>query len=156
MNKKSLLSALFAIVILISLPSFVIAEPKVHTVEMITEGGKKLFVPDFLEVSVGDIVRFVNISGNHNTESIKGMIPQGAESWRSNISETFELTIQKEGVYAYKCTPHLQKRMVGVIVAGNPAINLREAHKVAMGAKFSPKVSNAFAELLERIKTPTQ
>ncbi|MEM9063594.1 MAG: plastocyanin/azurin family copper-binding protein [Pseudomonadota bacterium] len=103
---------------------------KLHVVEMITEDGQKLFSPDLLKVDVGDEVQFINVSGNHNTESVEGMIPDGAEPWLSELRETFTVKITHEGVYGYKCTPHLKNGMVGVIVAGDPTVNLAEARAV--------------------------
>lgn len=83
-----------------------VAEPKTHTVEMITDKGQKIFAPMYLKVAVGDTVRFVNASTNHNTESMRGMIPEGAARWNSKLEKTFDLKVTHEGVYAYRCTPH--------------------------------------------------
>ena len=106
------------------------AQSQFHTVQMISEGKDKIFVPDFLVVDVGDTVRFINVSGHHNTESIKGMIPDGAKHWKSEIDQTFDLKVTHEGVFGYKCTPHYNQRMVGLIVAGNPDVNLNQAKAV--------------------------
>ncbi|MEM7269396.1 MAG: pseudoazurin [Pseudomonadota bacterium] len=108
----------------------VLAAGKTHIVEMITEPGAKIFVPDLLKVEVGDKVQFVNLSGHHNTESIDGMIPDGAEAWISDIDETFTIKITHEGVYGYKCTPHYENGMVGLIVAGDATVNLEQAKTV--------------------------
>ncbi|KIC35700.1 hypothetical protein RA27_22600, partial [Ruegeria sp. ANG-R] len=62
------------------------AQPQVHVVEMMRGN---LFSPKFLEANVGDIVRFVNVSGSHNSESIPGMIPDGVAPWKSKLRKTF-------------------------------------------------------------------
>ncbi|MEM7189826.1 MAG: pseudoazurin [Pseudomonadota bacterium] len=130
MNRRSTIFALAAAALTAAFGGRALAERKVHTVEMITEPDGKFFVPDLLRVEVGDEVRFVNISGNHNTESVEGMIPEGAEPWVSDLNETFTLKITHEGVYGYKCTPHYLNGMVGVIVAGDASVNLDAAKAV--------------------------
>ena len=132
--------------IIVFQPINVAAEQGVFIVNMITEKGKKLFLPDYIEVSVGDTVRFVNVSGNHNTESMRSMIPEGAARWKSNIGKQFDLSITHECVYAYRCTPHYRQAMVGLIVAGNPHTNLDKAKQVYT----IPKAANVFDKLFAR------
>ncbi|MEM7441376.1 MAG: plastocyanin/azurin family copper-binding protein [Pseudomonadota bacterium] len=110
-------------------------EAKTHIVEMVSKGARKIFEPQYLEVAVGDTVRFVNLSGTHNTESVDGMIPDGVAPWKSKLKETFDLTITHAGVYGYICTPHLSKAMVGLIVAGDPSGNLEAAKAVRVGKR---------------------
>lgn len=141
--------ALGRILVLVSLliqPSNAAAERRVFVVEMITEQGKKLFVPDYVEVSVGDTVRFVNVSGNHNSESMRSMIPEGAVGWKSKLGAQFDLKITHEGVYAYRCTPHYRQAMVGLIVAGDPHTNLEKLKQVYT----IPKVAEVFDTLFAR------
>ncbi|MEM6663294.1 MAG: plastocyanin/azurin family copper-binding protein [Pseudomonadota bacterium] len=111
---------------------------------MITEPGAKLYSPDLLKVAIGDQVRFENISGHHNTESIEGMIPDGAQPWISGIDETFTVTITHEGVYGYKCTPHYENGMVGLIIAGDGTVNLDQAKAV----EHPVRAANLFEILL--------
>jgi pseudoazurin len=67
----------------------------------------------------GDTVTFVNMAG-HDTESIEDMIPEGAKPWKSKLGEeSFTITMEKEGAYIYKCTPHMSTGMVGAIIVGN-------------------------------------
>lgn len=122
------------------------AEPRIFEIQMISEGGEKLFVPEYLEVSVGDTVRFVNVSGNHNTESMRGMIPEGAAHWKSKLRATFDLKISHDGVYAYRCTPHYRQAMVGLIVAGNPHANLEEAKQAYTISKVAEVFDRLFAK----------
>ena len=46
---------------------------------------KMVFTPDIIEVNVGDVVRFVSAQKGHNSASIKGMLPDGAEKWKGKI-----------------------------------------------------------------------
>ena len=43
------------------------------------------------------------------------MIPEGATPWVGALSQDVEVTLTKEGVYVYQCTPHNMMAMVGVI-----------------------------------------
>ena len=67
----------------------------------------------------GDTVKFTGMTG-HNSESIDGMIPEGASKWSSKMGEEgFTVTLDKEGAYVYKCTPHMTTGMVATIVVGD-------------------------------------
>ncbi|MEM7377013.1 MAG: pseudoazurin [Pseudomonadota bacterium] len=106
------------------------ATERIHTVGMWTEGAHKFYDPAFIRAQVGDAVRFINISGHHNTESIRGMLPDGVSPWNSALDTTFDLTLTHEGVYGYKCTPHYEKAMVGLIVVGDASVNADSARAV--------------------------
>ena len=67
----------------------------------------------------GDTIKFTGMTG-HDTASMEGLIPEGATPWRSKLGEEgFVVTVDKEGAYVYKCTPHITTGMVGVIVVGD-------------------------------------
>jgi pseudoazurin len=93
-----------------------------HTVEMKNkgEGGMMVFEPSVVNVAVGDTVKFVSTNPGHNSESVEGLIPEGATPWKGAIGQDIEVTVDKEGVYVFKCAPHQPMSMVGVIVAGKP------------------------------------
>ena len=77
------------------------------------------WVPLVLFAQPGDTVTFVNMAG-HDTAALDGMIPEGAEGWQSKMGEeAFTITVEKEGAYIYKCTPHISTGMVGAIVVGD-------------------------------------
>ena len=65
------------------------------------------------------------------------MIPTGAESWDSGMSQEITITFTEEGTYVYQCTPHLMMAMVGVITVGNPETNLNSVKEVAVETKAS-------------------
>lgn len=69
-------------------------------------------------VTVGDTMRWVWVSGSHTTTSTT--IPSGAATWNSPITSTvtsYEYKVTKAGTYNYKCTPHTGMGMVGSFVA---------------------------------------
>ena len=70
----------------------------------------------------------------HNTESLEGLIPEGAEMWSSKMSENYSHTFTQEGIYIYKCVPHFGAGMGGAIIVGEP-VNLEQIKAVdAKGA----------------------
>ena len=94
-----------------------------HTVAMKNvgaDGGIMVFEPAVLRVNVGDTVHFEPTDPAHNSESVPGLTPAGSVTWKGTMNEKISVTLDKEGVYVYQCTPHLPLAMVGVIVAGEP------------------------------------
>lgn len=112
-----------AVILAIAAPMTIpgLAAAETHEVKMLNKDPddrkiRNVFIPSLLRIKPGDTVRFVSVDKGHNTESIKGMIPDGAEKWKSKISKDFELTFEKPGVYGYRCTPHYALGMVGVVI----------------------------------------
>ena len=116
-----------------------------HQVQMLNKGdkGAMVFQPDFIKAAPGDTVTFVPTDKSHDAESIKGMIPEGAEPFKGKMSEEIKITVNAEGVYGVKCTPHYGMGMVALIVVGTPA-NLEAAQAV----KHPGKAKKVFADLL--------
>jgi pseudoazurin len=96
------------------------AEPVTHTVTAnITS-----FDPMVVFARPGDSIRFTNMAG-HNTQSLPGMIPEGAQAWESQLGENYSLTLDVPGAYVYKCAPHASAGMIAAIVVGTvPPENL--------------------------------
>ena len=97
-----------------------------HEVKMLNSGteGYMVFEPAVLKVEVGDTVTFKATDMAHNSASIEGMIPEGANSWNGAMSRDVTVTVNKEGVYVYQCTPHSMMAMVGVIQVGGSSSNM--------------------------------
>src|SRR5262245_14337227 len=88
-----------------------------HTVSMKGTGTQVMqFDPDFLKIAAGDTVTFTPEDAGHNVESISG--PEGSEPWAGSLDRELTVTFAVEGLYAYKCPPHLENGMVGLIQVG--------------------------------------
>ena len=61
------------------------------------------FDPQITFAQPGDTVTWTDMPA-HDTASIEGVIPEGAEPWRSKMGENFTVTVEKEGAYVYQCT----------------------------------------------------
>jgi len=106
----------------------------------------RVFVPDIIYIQPGDTVGWINMT-SHNSASVEGLIPEGAEAWQSQLGENLKLSLDKEGVYGYVCQPHIGFGMMGVIVVGNPT-NLEAATKYAQ-EKYT---GTPFARLIGKLK----
>ncbi|MFD2180058.1 pseudoazurin [Veronia pacifica] len=100
------------------LPAFSIMAAE-HEVKMLNGGpeGAMVFSPAYLKINVGDTVKFVPTDIGHNSESI--FSPDGGASWKGELNKPVSATFDKEGVYAYQCTPHAIMAMVGIIQVGD-------------------------------------
>ena len=121
-----------------------------HEVKMLNKGekGAMVFEPDFLRVEPGDTIKFIATDKGHNAESIKGMLPDGAAEFKGKINEEVVYTIDQEGVYGIKCTPHYAMGMVMLIVAGEPG-NAEAAQSVRQPGKAKGVFDDLFAQLAE-------
>jgi len=93
--------------------------------------GATNFTPMHLFVQPGDTVQWKNMT-IHDTQSMDGLIPEGAEPWKSNIGQELQITVTAEGVYIYKCNPHYPNGMVGAIIVGE-ANNMDQIEANAKG-----------------------
>ena len=121
-----------------------------HEVRMLNkgpEGQPMQFDPAFLKIAPGDTVTFVATDKGHNSETILGMIPEGAETWKGKMNEEIKVTFSTEGIYGYKCTPHFGMGMVGLIQVGESTENL----DAAQTAKLPGKAKTRMAELMAQV-----
>lgn len=75
------------------------------------------FVPSIVTIKPGDTVKWSTMAA-HDTVSVEGMIPEGAQGWKSQMGEDFSVTLETPGAYVYKCSPHVSLGMTGVVVVG--------------------------------------
>ncbi len=80
--------------------------------------GARVFEPALVKVQPGDTVNFTAADRGHDVKSVDGMIPDGAEAFKSGMSENLKVTFTKPGVYVFECSPHVSFGMVGAVVVG--------------------------------------
>ncbi|MEM1387839.1 MAG: pseudoazurin [Pseudomonadota bacterium] len=123
-----------------------------HTVEMLNKHPddpslRMVFNPRILSVEAGETVLFTSVDKGHNSESIDGMLPEGAEEWKGRISQDVTVTFDKPGIYGVQCTPHLSMGMVAlVIVEGEGKLDNMEEAK---GARLRGRAGRVMEELWE-------
>lgn len=121
-----------------------------HEVRMLNkgpEGQPMQFDPAFLKIAPGDSVTFVATDKGHNSETILGMIPDKAETWKGKMNEEIKVTFDVEGIYGVKCMPHFGLGMVGLIQVGDSTENLNAAQT----AKLPGKAKTRMAELMAQV-----
>ena len=120
-----------------------------HEVKMLNSGveGFMVFEPAVVKAAVGDTVTFKATDMAHNSASIEGMIPEGANAWNGAMSQDVTVTVNKEGVYVYQCTLHSMMALVGVIQVGGSLSNMD-----AIQAKVA-SVKAGFVTNKERLDT---
>lgn len=94
-----------------------------HVVKMLNSGSDgqfMVFEPSYLEVEIGDTVRFVATDPAHNAQTIPEIWPEGAAMFKGEMSKDVTLRIEKPGVYGVKCLPHYPMGMIALVVAGDP------------------------------------
>ena len=66
---------------------------------------KMVFSPNLLKVAVGDTVSFLPEDKGHNSEIIKGMLPDGAEKWKGKLNKQVETVIFVSGILKPQAAP---------------------------------------------------
>jgi pseudoazurin len=120
-----------------------------HEVQMLSKGPedqRNWFEPAVVYAEPGDTIHFVPTDKGHNSTAV--VVPDGAEAWNGKLSQEVTVTLAVPGLYAYKCTPHFGLGMVGLIVAGDPSVNL----EVVKGAKYPGKARAVMAALLKEVE----
>ena len=125
-----------------------VAGAETFEVRMLNKGeeGAMVFEPAFVKAQPGDVVKFVPVDKGHNVEAIGGMLPEGVEGFKTKFNEEFDLTVEAEGVYGVKCTPHYAMGMVALIQVGAP-VNLDAAAAVAQKGKAKARMADLIARV---------
>ena len=81
------------------------------------------FSIEVVNIDVGDTVEWLPKNKGHNVEFLAG--PDMADlPPKSNMNEFHSVRFDKQGVYLYGCTPHLNMGMLGLVLVGNDLHNI--------------------------------
>jgi pseudoazurin len=118
-----------------------------HEVKMLNKGekGGMVFQPDFVKAAPGDTIKFLPTDKGHNVESIKGMLPDGIDKFKSKFNKEYTLTVEKDGLYGVKCSPHYGMGMIALIAVGTPE-NEDEAKAVKHRGNAKKRFADVFSE----------
>jgi pseudoazurin len=114
-----------------------------------SDGKLMVFEPSFIAIKPGDTVKFVAADKGHNAESVAGMLPAGAKPFKGRINEEIAVRFTQQGLYGYKCLPHVGMGMVGLIQVGNAA---NKTDAAAGAAKLPGLGKKTMAALLPRAR----
>ena len=133
---------------------FTVDTAKAETVEvemLNMKGGQMMvFEPAVVHIESGDSVRFVATDKGHNAQAVPGMVPDGGEDFQVPYNVDKEITFEADGVFGYKCLPHYSMGMVGLVVVGEPDVNIDAVREAAKGAPG--KADDRFAQYLDQAK----
>lgn len=118
-------------------------------VQMLNKGeaGAMVFEPALVNVAVGDTVTFLPTDKGHNAETIKDMLPEGAEPFKGVMGKEVVVTFTVPGAYGIKCAPHYAMGMVGLVVVGDAPANLDAVKAVKNPKKAQERLDAEFALL---------
>lgn len=122
------------------------AEFEVQMLNQGPEGQRNWFEPAIVRAEPGDTIHFVATDKGHNSAAV--VVPEGAEKWNGKLSQDISVTLDVPGLYSYKCTPHFGLGMVGLVVVGDPSVNLEAVEK----ARYPGKAKQVMATLLREVK----
>ncbi|KGJ09874.1 pseudoazurin (plasmid) [Paracoccus versutus] len=139
------LAAAAAALLALAAPAFAAT----HEVHMLNKGesGAMVFEPAFVRAEPGDVINFVPTDKSHNVEAIKEILPEGVETFKSKINESYTLTVTEPGLYGVKCTPHFGMGMVGLVQVGEAPDNLDAAKTAKMPKKARERMDAELAQV---------
>lgn len=118
-------------------------------IKMLNKGaeGAMVFEPSFVKIAPGDTVKFVPTDKSHDVQSIKEMMPEGAEPFKGALNKGLDVTLTEPGVYGVKCTPHFSMGMVALIQVGDDPANLDAAKSFKLPKKAQERMDKAFEQV---------
>lgn len=86
------------------------------------DGAAMVFEPGFVRAAVGDTIKFVPVDKGHFVQNFPGMWPEGVAEVKGKMNEELVVTMDKDGLYAFKCAPHFPMGMVALVQVGNAPV----------------------------------
>jgi pseudoazurin len=96
-----------------------------HIINMLNkgaDGSPMVFEPSFVRAAVGDTVKFVPVDKGHFAVALPGMWPKDVAEAKGKINAELVVTLDKDGLYAFKCTPHYAMGMVALVQVGTAPV----------------------------------
>lgn len=107
------------------------------------------FEPDFVTLSAGDELSFVNSRSDHTVHSVAELWPEGEPLIKIAHKKEVTVRLTREGFYGFRCNRHGQYGMVMLVIVGNPG-SARMLLSIVREMKAKPKERAGFARLIER------
>lgn len=146
-NKTAKFASLAIIAGLFAFPALS-AEIEVKMLNKGSDGQAMVFEPATVKAAVGDVITFVPVDKGHDAAAVKEMIPEGVADFKGKMNETVKVTVDKEGAYVIKCTPHLGMGMIALVVVGDaPPANLDVVKNGKLPKKARDRLNAEIAKL---------
>ena len=119
------------------------------TIEMLNKLDNEymVFSKKIVYIDSGDTIFWKAIDKGHNVEFVESAVPAGVKAFKSKLNQDAEYKFNIPGIYAYWCTPHKTRGMIGFVIVGNDLSNFNEVSK----AKFLGKSKKIAKTILEQI-----
>lgn len=110
------------------------------------------FSPRLVRAKVGDTIRFVPSSPEHEVASIETMLPEGARGFASEPGEAVSYVVPEPGIYGFQCVPHYAAGSIGIIVVEGEGMtaNLEDARTADHPGRANEEFFEVFAEAERR------
>tara|TARA_Y100001934_G_scaffold258759_1_gene329293 strand:+ start:1152 stop:1580 length:429 start_codon:yes stop_codon:yes gene_type:complete len=86
---------------------------------------------EVVRIEVGETIEWLPKNKGHNVEFLAGpkmdLLPK-----TSNIDEVHSVVFKIPGVYLYRCTPHGNMGMLGLIIVGNDFHNIEKVKEIEL------------------------
>ena len=86
------------------------------------DGAAMVFEPDFVRAAVGDTIKLVPVDKGHFAVPLPKVWPADVPPIKGKVNVELVFTVEKEGTYGLKCTPHYAMGMIALIQVGNAPI----------------------------------
>lgn len=123
------------------------AEIEIKMLNKGADGQAMVFEPAAVKANVGDVITFVPVDKGHDAASIKELVPEGVAEAKGKMNETLKVTVDRQGAYVFKCTPHFGMGMVALVVVGDQPANLDAVKAGKMPKKARDRLDAELAKL---------
>ncbi len=123
------------------------AEIEIKMLNKGADGEAMVFEPAAVKANVGDVITFVPVDKGHDAASIKDLLPDGVAEAKGKMNEALKVTVEKEGAYVFKCTPHFGMGMVALVAVGDAPSNLNAVKEGKMPKKARDRLDAELAKL---------
>lgn len=123
------------------------AEIEIKMLNKGADGQAMVFDPAAVKANVGDVITFVPVDKGHDAASIKELVPEGVAEAKGKMNETLKVTVDRQGAYVFKCTPHFGMGMVALVVVGDQPANLDAVKAGKMPKKARERLDAELAKL---------
>lgn len=142
MIKSMLLGAAFLVA---AVSGATAAEHVINMLNKGADGSAMVFEPAYVKAAVGDTVKFVPVDKGHFAVALPGMWPEGVAEAKGKMNQEFTVTLEKDGIYGFKCTPHYAMGMVALVQVGTGAVT-----DEIKAIKLPGKAGERMAKILEQ------
>lgn len=146
MNAHKFLLAAAAMLAIAGGPAMA-ANFEIHMLNKGANGEGMVFEPALAQIAVGDTVTFIPTDKGHNAETMKEIVPEGAETFKGAMGKEIVVTFTQAGAYGIKCAPHLGMGMVALVVVGDQPVDGDAIKAAKMPKKAQERMAAAVDQL---------